>query len=508
MKRIIITITIIISACIAWMSEILAQNATDALLLSQYYSGSTARSAGMSGAFGALGGDISVVSFNPAGLAVYRSSEFTFTPGLNFTNTDAQFDNATFNEKYSKFILNNIGYAYTKNLYNEKGFQSINFGMAYNRLSDFNSKAYIFSPKAGSSMLDGFVWYANHGNNGSPLHPGQLDDYYEGLAYDTHGIKDNVPGMPGYYWNAYIANGDVYDQPMKRTMYTKGGVGEYAFSLGANLNHTVFFGATLGIQNVYYEESYFHEEDAGFDDFQYFNFSQDYTLNGTGLNFKAGLIYRPIQMLRLGAAIHTPTRYWLKPYLLTGMETQFGIPPQGETDKHFFYEFDNKFEKRFNIITPWRYQMSAATILSKFGMANVDVEYVDYRSCKVLPNADYGDATDEAAETFKGNVNVKGGAEFRIGQLYLRGGIAYYGSPYKKEFLSELNKSHQGTMSYSGGIGFRARSFYMDAAYTYMKMPQRDAVLYQTYDDLGMFDVTSLMKTISGKFLLTFGFRF
>ena len=506
MKKIII-ITII--SCVACMQHAMAQKATDALLLSQYYSGSTARSAGMGGAFGALGGDISVISTNPAGLAVYRGSEFTFTPGLNFTSTDTQFDNFTSNEKYSRFMINNIGYVYTRNFYNSKGFQSMNFGIAYNRLSDFNEKAYIWSPEAGSSMLDGFVWNANYGSNGRPLHPNHLDDFYEGLAYDTYGINDNDPNNPGYYRNAYIAAGDVYGQPMKRTMYTKGGMGEYAFSLGANLNHRLYFGATLGIQDVYYEESYFHEESPGFSDFQYFNFSQDYTLNGIGLNFKAGLIFRPVQMLRLGVAIHTPTRYWLKPYLLTGMETQFGTPPAGETDKHFFMEIESDPSRdRFNIVSPWRYQLSAASVLGNLGMVNIDMEYVNYTTCKVLPNSDYGEATDYAAEAFKSNVNVKGGAEFRLGPVYLRGGIAYYGSPYKKDYLSEYNKSHQGMMSYSGGIVFRARSFYMDGAYTFMKIPQRDPVLYQSFDDQGLFDAVSPMNTSSGKVILTFGFRF
>ena len=497
---------IFIIFCAVCTHHALAQKATDALMLSQYYSGSTARSAGMGGAFGALGGDPSVLSANPAGLAVYRGSEFTFTPGLNFTSTDAQFDNATFNEKFNRFLINNIGYVYTWNFYNSKGFKSMNFGIAYNRLSDFNGKAYIWSSQAGSSMLDGFVWNANYGNNGKPLQPNQLDDFYEGLAYDTYGIDDD-PDYPGYYWNAYIAKGDKYNQPMKRTMSTKGGIGEYALSLGANLNHSWYFGATLGIHDVYYEESYFHEESPDFNDFQYFNFSQDFTMSGVGLNFKAGLIYRPAQMLRLGVAIHTPTQYWLKPYLVTGMETQFGTPPPGETEKDFFQEYDNESEK-FNIVTPWRYQLSAATILGNLAVVNIDMEYVNYSTCKVLPSSNFRDETDYAAEAFKSNVNVKGGAELRLGLIYLRGGIAYYGSPYKKDYLSEFNKSYQGVMNYSGGIGFRARSFYMDAAYSYMKFPQRDPILYQTFDDQGLFNVVSPMKTSSGKFILTFGFKF
>ena len=505
MKRNIITIIIL---CAALTHQVVAQKASDALLLSQYYSGSTARSAGMGGAFGALGGDISVLSTNPAGLAVYRGAEFTITPALNFTSTDALLDQTTFNEKYTRFIFNNIGYAYTCHIINDKGLKNINFGLAYNRLSDFNGKAFIRTQNAGSSMLDGFVWNANHGNNGLPLKTNQLDDFYEGLAYDQYAI-DEDPDFPGYYWNPYIAEGDQYNQPMKRSMYTKGGIGEYIFSIGANFNHTLFFGATFGIQDIFYEESYFHDESPDFAHFQYFNFSQDFSIKGVGLNFKTGLIYRPVQMLRLGVAVHTPTHHWLRPYLLTGIETHFGIPPGDETKTKFFHEVESDPSlKRFEIATPWRYLFSAATVLNNFGMMNVEVEYVDYSTCRVMPSVDYSDETNYAAEAFKSNVNVKGGAEFRLGSLYLRGGIAYYGSPHKKDYLPEFSKSYQGMMSYSGGVGYRASGFYMDAAYTFMKFPQRETVLYQSYDDLGLFNVVSPMSTASGKFVLTFGFRF
>ena len=51
-----------------------AQGEMDAYRFSQTELNGTARSMSMGGAFGALGGDMSVMSHNPAGLGVYRSS--------------------------------------------------------------------------------------------------------------------------------------------------------------------------------------------------------------------------------------------------------------------------------------------------------------------------------------------------------------------------------------------------------------------------------------------------
>ena len=50
-----------------------AQNEEDALRYSNLHFGGTARYIGVSGAFGALGADISVLSVNPAGMARYKN---------------------------------------------------------------------------------------------------------------------------------------------------------------------------------------------------------------------------------------------------------------------------------------------------------------------------------------------------------------------------------------------------------------------------------------------------
>ena len=502
MKRIII-ITIISYA--AWLTAT-AQRAEDIILFSQYYSGGTARSAGMSGAFGALGGDLSVLGSNPAGLAVYRGSEFTFTPALNFASTNADIVDYKFNEKSAKFIFNNIGYAYTKNFYNEKGLQSVNFGIAYNRMNNFNSKAYVRRQAATSSMLDEFVYYANGYDQfiSVPIHPDNLNAFYNGLAYDTYAIDRDENGE---YFSDYTDFG--YGQPLYRSMKSQVSVGEYDFSIGLNFNNSFFWGATLGVQDVNYRDYFFHEEKPGFEYMRDFNFSDEYSINGVGLNFKTGIIYRPIQALRLGAAVHTPTHLWLKPYLLTGMETSWNSPPDDDGTNQFYFETESEPSERYRIITPWRYSLSAATVIGNLGVVDVDVELVDYSNSSILPKTDYDLENDDISAILKTAVNIKGGAEIRLGPVYLRGGMAYYGNPYNKNgFDHAIRKTLKNTISYSAGIGFRNRDFYMDAAYIYMKHPKRVNNLYLSYDDLEAWYEQATLQTTSGKVMVTFGFRF
>ena len=87
MKKIISTLT----GIILFSTGIFAQNLVDALRYSDYRINGTARSTAMGNAFGALGGDFSVMSTNPAGLGLYRSGEFAFTPNIGKSNTDATY---------------------------------------------------------------------------------------------------------------------------------------------------------------------------------------------------------------------------------------------------------------------------------------------------------------------------------------------------------------------------------------------------------------------------------
>ena len=502
MKRVII-ITILF--CAARMGDILAQEASDALLLSQYYSGGTARSAGMSGAFGALGGDLSVLSTNPAGLGVYRGSEFTFTPAILSTNVSSKFDNAKFNERNLKMVFNNVGYVYTRNFFNQKGLQSINFGFAYNKLSDFKADAYI-DVNANSSMLDYFVMYANG------YVPDDLDPWRSQLAYDSYAIDTDNNKV---YYSDYDDFG-YYGQPMVRSTEYRGGIGEYDISLGANINHQWYLGFTWGIQNTLYEENYSHEESPRFQEASYsghilqsFTYNSQYMMSGWGMNAKIGVIYRPMQLLRFGLSVHTPTHNWMRNEWTTDMSASFNRPPASDQSNVVPAESPLS-ENKFRVSTPWRYNASAAVLFGDIALIDVDAEFVNYSSISMMPDRFYHTKNQNISREFANALNLKIGAEFRLGPVSLRAGTAYYGSPYKDSYKIENipafdnEVKNKATFCYSGGIGYRTSGFYLDAAYSYMKYPKYYDDMYEIPGKI----VSSVFQKSSGKFLLTFGFRF
>ena len=88
-----------------------AQYVDNALLFSQQYFGGTARSEAMGGAFGSLGGDFSSLSINPAGIGVYRHSEFMFTPNvMHYDKTEATYQGQIADDTEYKFNFNNFGF--------------------------------------------------------------------------------------------------------------------------------------------------------------------------------------------------------------------------------------------------------------------------------------------------------------------------------------------------------------------------------------------------------------
>ena len=73
--------------------ESVAQNEADVLRFSQQNSIGTVRTIGLCGAFGALGADLSSMGINPAGMGMYRRSDFGANTGIYTAKTNSKFGN-------------------------------------------------------------------------------------------------------------------------------------------------------------------------------------------------------------------------------------------------------------------------------------------------------------------------------------------------------------------------------------------------------------------------------
>ena len=330
MKRIFILI-----AVMAFGQVVFGQTSGDALRYSFFDVQGTARTMGVGGGIGALGGDFSVLSTNPGGLGIYRTSEIVVTPGFIFNNTTSILDGGEsepFKISETKFNLNNAGLIINKRPHNSK-WTTFNFGVGLNRLADFK-QTFFYRGKTTGSYADRFLERA-YDANGNGFHPDDLDAYEAGPAYSTGAIFDDFRNQDSTvfeYLNDFevhaINTGEDPTIQKEQSVRRKGGINEMVISVAGNYNEKLMLGATIGIPFVNYEENRSYEEsDEAEEIFGFIDMTYDERVktSGVGVNLKLGAIYRINQMIRIGAAIHTPTAYTLTDTFTTELEYSYNI---------------------------------------------------------------------------------------------------------------------------------------------------------------------------------------
>ncbi|MDR1698331.1 MAG: hypothetical protein LBR75_00695, partial [Prevotellaceae bacterium] len=112
-----------------------AQDAFDALRFGQTDIYGSARYMSMAGAFSALGGDPLVMTLNPAGLGLYRSSELSLSPNLMINHTNAALGAGEQTENRTRLQFNNVSYVVSADysLNGKSGVSRGAFGFSFNR---------------------------------------------------------------------------------------------------------------------------------------------------------------------------------------------------------------------------------------------------------------------------------------------------------------------------------------------------------------------------------------
>jgi hypothetical protein len=286
-----------------------------------------------------------------------------------------------------------------------------------------------------------------------------------------------------------------YGQSQQQTIRENGGLGEFAFGLGANYSDILYLGGTLGVHQLRFHQdiSTFEEDDLGRSDyFNSFTFNESLNVYGTGFTAKFGLIYRPVSFLRIGAAFHIPTFYRIREEFNTNLKGTFD-----QVEATSEHSPINTF--KYWLRTPYRAIGSVAIQIRKIATIDVDYELADYSIMNF--NTDYPDDFVDINQNLRNNYkltsNLRAGAEVVIKPIYIRGGFAFYGSPYKNEIpgISTYN------LLYTGGLGFRTEKFFFDLG----GVIRTDELKYQLYQE----DVYE--ATISGRkvnFIATLGLKF
>jgi hypothetical protein len=479
-----------------------AQDMVDALRYSSLKIEGTARSGAMGNAFGALGGDFTAVGINPAGLGIYRSSEFAVSPNFGFLKTNSTYLSNPASDSDYRMGLGNVSYVGTINTKagSSSGLVSVNFGIGYNRLKDFNNRALIVGHNAKASFMDYIAENANFND---------WSDFYEELAWKTDVLQYDTNQK--VYWHDLQDAG--YGQSQRKSIIKKGSLDEYTLGLGLNFNHKLYLGGSLGITDLYYSESGLLEEN---DDknivpfLNSFGFETYLRTYGTGFNFKLGAIYKPVNSVRLGVSLSTPTFYSLSDRFKTYMESSITY-----TDNSTKTYSDNSpvMDYDYEMVTPFKATLSAAVVLGKRGIISADYEYLDYSIAKLRNGGDgenFIDQNNDISEVYKASGNLRLGGEYRLSDNFsLRAGYELYPSAFNDNaFGASQPNAGLNYSVLSAGLGYSSGSFFFDAAFRQTAFSEY-TLLYPapTTSDYPVPEMAKLDNKI-GKVLFTLGFRF
>jgi hypothetical protein len=501
MKKIVVLLGIV-----AIFTTAQGQYVTDALRYAETFPTITARSMSMGGAFTSLGGDFSSTLNNPAGLGLYRKSEFEFSPALNYTTTSADYLGKKNDDFATKFNIGSLGYVGTYNSNKDKGLVSASFGLGYLRQNNFGSNVYIRGTNAHSSLADYFM------NNAETKNPNNLDAFYERLAFDGY-IIDTVPGSPTSYQTPVLLPTD-----QRKTIETHGGVGQWSFATGLNFSNIVYVGLGLGIHQLQFDQYTVHSE---FDtdpahDFSQFSFNEDLKVNGTGFNMNMGMIVRLFKIMRVGASLQLPTYYKIRENYYNTLVSSFK-----NGDRYSVVPTDVNGDQipegtfGYKLYTPMKAQGGLSVQIGSIGIVTADLEYVDYAHLKLTENdhtTDFSGTNSDIKAVYKSVVNLKIGGEVRFNNFSVRLGGGYYPSPLNSSVQTPDIYSFVGNVpdaytEFTTGIGYRNNNFFFDLGFSRLGHSEKYNLYSANVAGTDYVNVANLSQ-VQYRFVATLGFRF
>ncbi len=502
MKKNILAMAVILNCSFA-----MAQTEFDALKMIQPDINGTARYMGMAGAFGALGGDASAIKDNPAGLVIYRSSEITTTLDLSLQSSKSVWNDVTAHDNLDNFKFNNFSYVKAtptyRSLSSDQGLLSSNWSFSYNRLKSFNRNSTIKSGQSSSSISDYMAYFTGNIKSADLAY---VENSYEPfdntnvpwlsvIGYENGLIKESVNNNASS-WSSTV---NTMVTPTY-TLHETGYIDEYSIGWAGNFSNRFYLGTTLNVQSIDYNARSIYSETFGGGNGTYLD--NNLSTSGTGFNLNIGAIVRPIDMLRLGVSIHTPTIY----DLTDNNYTNYGnsTTPTASSD--------------YKLNSPWKFNGSAAVILGQKGLISMEYDYAMNSHAKFYDrdgNAQSFDDENTGIKTMLKDVQtIKIGGEYRLTDNFsLRAGYAYMNGATNNAEAHKLMRSNttrtdaeyfqnNRTDYITAGFGYREANWYIDFAYM-------NKNLDETFYPYNLTSVNSAsVKTTTNNLIVTLGLKF
>lgn len=419
---------------IGYQSQAQIYNYTDlSILFSQNNNTGTARFSGLNGAMGAVGGDLSSINVNPAGIAVYNNGEITATlSNHNFSNT-TNYYNSTVLNKSSVFNTDQIGTVFVSRNGNRNNndWSKTSFAINYQKTNNFHTRNSFF----GNSGFASFIKHPNH---------------------------------PEYNENPNLDNSPNFDNAISQDFYNyiDGKASKVNLALAGQYGKNFYAGFSLNLHQIDFTQTTTLNELSKDSDGKTLDVLVSETLyeNADGFSLNFGFIYKPIQSVRIGLSYQSPTWYnFTEDY--NSEELIANIP---EANINAADPAINNSFLDYKLTTPNKTTGSIAFVLGKIGFINIDHTIKSYNSLALDGLSDFNNDNQYFTNTLKSTThNFNIGGEFRVQKLSLRAGFGYEESPFKDNInpqnidVLKLGDKYTGSL----GAGFRFGASKLDIAY-------------------------------------------
>ena len=391
----------------------------------------TARFNAISGAFGALGGDISSTTINPAGAAVAKLSNISVTgTGYQFQHTTNYYgESSTF--ETNNFRIPQIGAM---------------FVFKPNRKSDWNKSAIYFN----------FRNKSNFNLNYQVESSVAIEPYYNEIQ-----IEENDGSLTTYLFDRGL------DQIVINSISGRSNVFDFGFStVHKNKLH---LGAAIKFHQIEFSQNEIFNEvnddlpdtDENLGLFGNILDAQETTLvdiYGGGVSLSLGFIYKLNQHLRLGLSYETPTYY---SRLIEDYEKEIDILEIESLGIDIPTEINGSYGNILRFKSPRVITASGAVVFGKKGLISADFTHKNYTSI-YYSGTDFTDVNDNFVNNYRDTYNLNVGTEWRFDNFSIRGGASYEKDP---NLVEGGGTNVDNIKGYSLGLGYNFGKTSFDLSY-------------------------------------------
>jgi hypothetical protein len=474
-------------------STIYAQDLSDAVRYSQSEIQGTARFRALSGAFGALGGDMSAVSINPAGAAVFTQSYASFSLSNLSSKNNTQYFNGFAKTSESDFDFHQGGVSFVfANNNPDSPWRKFTFGVAYDKTNNYDntwnaigtntnnqSIDYYFLNYADGVRLGDISLIGNESISAAYLDIGNVFGYGHQqafLGYQAYILEPDVDDDNNTLYTSNLADGN-FDHDY---YYASTGLnGKIAFNLAAQYDDNLYLGLNLNSHFINYSRTTSLVERNSNNNSLINNIRFDNTLStsGSGFSFQLGGIIKLTNEFRLGLTYDSPIWYTISEEATQYLSTNGDFGP-----KTINPQIVNVYPD-YRLQTPGKITGSLAYVFGSQGLISFDYSHKDYSNTKFKPAGDFSDLNYDVANGLTSASTYRIGGEYKVQQFSFRGGYRFEESPYVNGVtFGDLN-------GYSLGIGYNFGNTRLDLTYDYFERDS-DIPLY----NVGLTDTANVLN--------------